>query len=67
MKSFKVSGMSCSHCASAVTRSIQERDPEAKVEVDLAQGRVEVESALARAELARAISEAGYEVAAQAA
>lgn len=67
MKSFKVSGMSCGHCASAVTRSIQERDPAAKVDIDLAQGRVEVESALARSELARAISDAGYEVAEQAA
>jgi copper chaperone len=64
MMSFKVSGMSCGHCAAAVTRSIQERDPAAVVEVDLAQGRVAVQSALPQQELARAISDAGYDVAA---
>lgn len=62
MMSFKVSGMSCGHCASAVTRSIHEQDPQAQVEIDLAQGRVDVQSGLDRAALAAAITEAGYDV-----
>ncbi len=62
MMSFKVAGMSCGHCASAVTRSIQQYDPVAQVAIDLAQGRVDVQSLRPREELARAITEAGYEV-----
>ncbi|MCM5571956.1 cation transporter [Burkholderiaceae bacterium FT117] len=61
---FEVKGMSCGHCARAVTGAIQEIDPSAKVEVDLAAGSVEVQSARPRVELAEAIREAGYEVAA---
>lgn len=67
MNSFEVSGMSCGHCAAAVTRAIQEKDPSAKVDVDLAQGRVVVASMLARPLIAEAIEAAGYEVKAAAA
>jgi len=62
MDSFEVSGMSCGHCAAAVTRSIQQKDPAAQVKVDLAQGTVAVSSTLARKLIAQAIEEAGYEV-----
>ena len=65
MYSFDVSGMSCGHCAAAVTRSIQSQDPSAKVQIDLAQHRVDVQSQLARPDVARAIAEAGYEVTAE--
>jgi copper chaperone CopZ len=62
MYSFDVSGMSCSHCAAAVTRSVQSIDPAAQVKVDLAANRVEVESRLEREKVAAAITEAGYPV-----
>jgi len=62
MYSFDVSGMSCGHCAAAVTRSIQSLDQAAEVRVDLAQHRVEVESRLERDKVAEAITEAGYPV-----
>jgi len=65
MHSFDVDGMSCGHCAAAVTRSIHQLDPAAKVEVDLAQHRVDVQSQLARERLAEAIVDAGYEVRSQ--
>jgi len=65
MYTFDVSGMSCGHCAAAVTRSIHQLDPAAKVEVDLAQHRVDVQSQLARERLAEAIVDAGYEVRSQ--
>jgi copper chaperone len=62
MYSFDVSGMSCSHCAAAVTRSVQSIDQMAQVKVDLAANRVEVESRLEREKVAAAITEAGYPV-----
>lgn len=61
MPSFDVRGMSCGHCVRAVTTSIHEIDPTAKVDVDLATGRVEVESTTPADAIARAIVEAGYE------
>ncbi|MGK7868481.1 heavy-metal-associated domain-containing protein [Falsiroseomonas sp. E2-1-a20] len=57
-----VSGMTCGHCARAVTTAIQARDPAAKVEVDLAAGRVKAETSLSRADLAAAITGEGYAV-----
>ena len=40
---FKVEGMSCQHCVSAVTNAIRERDAGAQVQVDLAAGKVVVD------------------------
>ena len=62
MTEFEVQGMSCQHCVAAVTRSIQEIDPQAQVRVDLERGRVEVESAQSNDALKEAIDEAGYTV-----
>jgi copper chaperone len=62
MYELKVSGMSCSHCAAAITRSIRRRDPEAKVEVDVGAGRVSVESVRSEAEVRQAVEEEGYRV-----
>lgn len=61
MPSFDVRGMSCGHCVRAVTTSIHEIDPTAKVEVDLATGRVEVDSDRPADAIAKAIVDAGYE------
>ena len=60
----KVSGMTCGHCAKAVTAAIQAKDPAAKVEVMLAEGLVRAETTLPRAEVAAVIAEEGYQVAA---
>ncbi|SAL19646.1 heavy-metal-associated domain-containing protein [Caballeronia humi] len=62
MTEFEVQGMSCQHCVAAVTRSIQEVDPNAQVSVDLARGRVAVESTQSADALRDAIDEAGYTV-----
>lgn len=59
---FKVGGMSCGHCAAAVTRAIQRLDATAAVSVDLASGRVSVDGRLGREDVARAIAAAGYTV-----
>lgn len=61
---FNVQGMSCNHCVKAVTKALQQLDPQAQVQVDLAGKKVEVESTQAREALAKAIADEGYAVAA---
>jgi copper chaperone len=61
---FDVQGMTCNHCARAVTEAVRRIDAAATVEVDLAAGRVAVESSVPRERLAAAIREEGYPVAA---
>lgn len=61
---FTVTGMTCGHCEKAVTRALQDADPEAQVQIDRAQQRVEVDSTQPRDVLAAAIAEEGYAVAA---
>ena len=59
-----VTGMTCGHCEKAVTRAVQEADPQAQVKIDRSQNKVEVESTQPRETLAHAIAEEGYAVAA---
>ncbi|MFM8576401.1 MAG: heavy-metal-associated domain-containing protein [Limnohabitans sp.] len=61
---FDVEGMSCNHCAKAVTQAVKQLDPQAQVQVDLAGKKVEVESAQPREAIAKAIADEGYAVAA---
>ena len=61
---FQVQGMTCGHCAGAVTQAVRSVDPQAQVKVDLASGKVDVQSEQDRAAIARAIEEEGYKVAA---
>lgn len=63
-QTFTVTGMTCGHCEKAVTRAIQDADPQAKVTIDRTQNKVDVESTQARETLAKAIAEEGYAVAA---
>ena len=62
MISIEVHGMTCGHCANAVTQAVQSIDNNAKVMVSLADKRVDIESAASLAELRAAIEAAGYEV-----
>jgi len=57
-----VKGMSCQHCVKSVTNAVQALDPQATVQVDLAQGRVSVHTVLAADAVAQVINEEGYEV-----
>ncbi len=61
---FKVEGMSCQHCAKAVTKAVKQMDAEAQVQVDLDKKQVVVESKRPREAIAQAIAEEGYTVAA---
>ena len=58
-----VKGMSCGHCAAAVTKALGALPGVSQVQVDLATGRVTFENAnpVPEEELARAIKAAGYE------
>jgi copper chaperone len=60
---FDVEGMSCNHCAKAVTQAVLQLDPQAQVQVDLAGKKVNVESEQPRQALAQAIADEGYAVA----
>jgi copper chaperone len=62
-QTFTVAGMTCGHCEKAVTRAIQEADPQAKVSIDRSQNKVDIESTQSRDALAKAIAEEGYAVA----
>jgi copper chaperone len=62
MFSLKVSGMTCGGCINAVTRAIQARDPQAKVQADLASQTVNLETTLSVAEASQLITDAGFPV-----
>jgi copper chaperone len=57
-----VQKMTCSHCVRAVTKAVQALDPEATVEVNLANGTVHVAGGVDAEAAARAIREEGYTV-----
>ena len=52
--------MTCGHCVSVVTRAIQQADPQARVEVDLAHHRVRVETTVNREVIESALADADY-------
>jgi copper chaperone CopZ len=62
---YRVSGMTCGHCVSAVTSEVRAIDGVRDVSVDLATGDVTVSSdrPLDRAAVAAAVDEAGYQLA----
>lgn len=60
MQEFTIADMSCSHCVGVITRSVQQLDPQAKVQTDLTTKRVRIESEQPREALVRVLDEAGY-------
>ncbi|WP_420475862.1 heavy-metal-associated domain-containing protein [Noviherbaspirillum sp. ST9] len=62
MYELKVEGMSCGHCVSAVTKSVQAVDAGAKVEVDLPTQMVLVNSSASLENIKAAVVDAGYDV-----
>ncbi|BCN70276.1 heavy-metal-associated domain-containing protein [Prescottella equi] len=61
---YLVKGMTCQHCAAAVTEEISELSGVTSVDVDVDSGRVvvESESPLDTIAVAAAVTEAGYEL-----
>jgi len=64
MLEIRVKGMSCGHCAAAVSRALQSLPGVSQVEVDLASGRVRYQSPVPvpPEDLARVVKAAGYEL-----
>ncbi|HEY9238902.1 MAG TPA: heavy-metal-associated domain-containing protein [Burkholderiaceae bacterium] len=52
--------MTCGHCVKTVTRTVQQVDPAAQVEVDLGLHRVRIETALAPNAFDAALTDEGY-------
>ncbi len=61
-QTYTVEGMTCAHCAGAVSREVRKIDGVADVRVDVASGIVTVDAAapLAPGDVAAAVDEAGY-------
>lgn len=60
MVTFKVSDMTCGHCAGTIARAVAGVDRDARLDVRLQQKLVRIDSTASAAELAQAIQEAGY-------
>ncbi len=60
MIAFRVSDMTCGHCASTITKAVKDLDAGAKLDISLAEHLVRVESKASREDLQHAIAEAGY-------
>jgi copper chaperone len=62
-RTYRVDGMTCGHCRTAVIDEVAALAGVADVQVDLAEGRMVVHgTAIDDAEVASAVAEAGYEV-----
>lgn len=60
MVTFRVSNMTCGHCASAIARAVTSVDKDARVEISIPDKLVRVSTGAAASELAEAIADAGY-------
>ena len=61
MTTFRVTDMTCGHCASTITEAVRAVDALARIEVDVAGRLVHIEPADADAQaLSKAIASAGY-------
>jgi copper chaperone len=58
-----VTGMTCGHCEKAVTRAIQNLDPQAQIQIQRQQNLVKVDTSAERTAVVAAIEEEGYQVA----
>jgi copper chaperone len=57
---FQIDNMTCGGCARRVTQAIRSFDPQAQVDIDLAQKRVNVVSAAGESAMAAVLAGAGY-------
>ena len=64
MPDITVKGMSCAHCAAAMTKALESLPGVSNVQVDLAGGRVSYECAgpIPRQDLERVVKAAGFEL-----
>jgi len=61
MITFRVDDMTCGHCVGAITKAVQQVDPAADLQIDLATHRVQIgRSVASAAAFGAAMAEAGY-------
>lgn len=60
MIEFRIEDMTCSHCASTITKAVHKLDRSAIVEVDLAGKRVRIDSLVGEIKVAAVIRSAGF-------
>ena len=60
MHEFTITDMSCGHCVGVITKTVQQLDPQARVQTDLASKKVRVESSQPRDAIVHVLDEAGY-------
>lgn len=56
--------MSCGHCVATVRKTLQQLDPQSRVEVDLPSHRVSIETSQSEAQVRAVLAEEGYPAAA---
>ena len=61
MIELNITSMTCGHCAAVVTKTVQQIDPQARVEIDLTTKKVRIDGARDRATIEQALAQAGYE------
>ncbi len=59
MIELNITSMTCGHCAAVVTKTVQQTDPQARVEIDLATKKVRIDGARDRATIEQALAQAG--------
>ena len=52
--------MTCGHCVQTVTKTVQQVDPQAKLDIDLPTHKVRIESAQPAESFRKALEEEGY-------
>ena len=57
---FEIPDMSCGHCAGVITKTVQQLDAGATVNIDLPAKKVSVQTTQDRQTVADALTEAGY-------
>ena len=62
MDTYKVTGMTCGHCAQAVTRSVEALPSVERALVDLERGELTVEGRADEPAIRQAVAQAGYQV-----
>lgn len=60
MLTLQIPAISCGHCARSITEAVQELDPAAKVEVDIAAKRASIETSVPTADVLARLDEEGY-------
>ena len=61
MHNFIIEDLICEACSLGLVDTIRNVDPQAHVEIDLAQKQISIDSELSRQELSMRLMEAGYE------